>query len=100
MTDPPHILQARRIWVRTFHETQNAGITCRRCGITRPTLRKWVRRFEAQGEAGLHSRSRRPHRLASSKRTPELLERISELRHKRNLGPRAFRLTSDAFMLW
>jgi transposase InsO family protein len=86
MTDSPHILQARRIWVRTFLETRDAGLTCRRCGISRPTLRKWVRRFEAAGEAGLRSRSRCPHRLAPTKRTPELLERIGTLRRERNLG--------------
>lgn len=86
MTDSPHLLQARLAWVRTFLETRNAGLTCRRCGISRPTLRKWVRRFEAEGEDGLRSRSRRPHRLAPTKRTPELLARIGQLRRERNLG--------------
>lgn len=34
----------------------------------------------------MHSHSRRPHHLAPSKRTPELLERIGQLRRERNLG--------------
>ena len=86
MTDSPETLKARRTWVETYRQTGNAGLTCRRCGISRPTLRKWHRRFEADGEAGLHSKSRRPHKLAASKRTPELTERILTLRRDRNLG--------------
>ena len=31
-------------WVQMYQQTQNAGQVCRRCGISRPTLRKWVRR--------------------------------------------------------
>jgi transposase-like protein len=57
--DTPYLLQARLTWVQMYQETGNAGLTCRRCGISRPTLRKWHRRYEAKGEAGLLSRSRR-----------------------------------------
>ena len=84
--DAPKTLHARRVWVKTYHQTGDAGLTCRRCGISRPTLRKWVRRFAAKGEAGLRSQSRRPHRLAESKRTPELTERVLTIRRERNLG--------------
>lgn len=93
MTDDPHVLQARLRWIQTYQQTHDAGLTCRRCGISRPTLRKWLRRYEAEGHAGLHSRSRRPHQLAPSKRTPELLDRIGTLRRTRNLGPK--RLQSE-----
>ncbi len=86
MTDSPEILKARRTWVEVYRQTGNAGLTCRRCGISRPTLRKWTRRFAADGEAGLHSRSRRPNTLAESKRTSELTERVLTLRRERNLG--------------
>ena len=86
MTDSPETLKARRTWVETYRQTHNAGLTCRRCGISRPTLRKWARRFEADGEAGLHSKSRRPRALADSKRTPQLTERVLSLRRERNLG--------------
>lgn len=97
MTDSPHLLQARLLWVRTYEQTHHAGLTCRRCGISRPTLRKWLRRYEAEGNDGLRSRSRRPHRLAPSKRTPELLDRIGTLRRTRNLG--AKRLQSELLRL-
>ncbi|MBK9123500.1 MAG: helix-turn-helix domain-containing protein [Chloroflexi bacterium] len=47
-------------WVKLYLETGDAGMTCRRCGISRPTLRKWIRRFQAEREDGLRSRSHRP----------------------------------------
>jgi hypothetical protein len=35
---------ARRLrWARMLQETGNAGLVCLRCGISRPTLRKWAR---------------------------------------------------------
>ena len=34
---------------------------CRRFDVSRPTAYKWIGRYEAQGPAGLHDRSRRPH---------------------------------------
>ena len=37
--DTPHLLQARLTWVQMYQQTGNAGLTCRRCGISRPTLR-------------------------------------------------------------
>ena len=46
-------------------KTGAAGLVCRRCGISRATLRKWWRRYQADGEAGLVEHSRRPHRLAA-----------------------------------
>ena len=38
----------------------DAGLVCRRCGISRPTLREWWRRYQAEGIVGLEERSRRP----------------------------------------
>src|SRR5687768_5225129 len=34
---------------------------CARYRVSRPTGYKWVARYEAQGPAGLHEQSRRPH---------------------------------------
>ena len=48
-------------WIKLYEELGNAGVVCRRCGISRPTLRKWWRRYQAEGEKGLEARSRRPH---------------------------------------
>ena len=53
--------QTRLGWVELYQEIGNAGVVCRRCGISRPTLRKWWRRYQALGMAGLEEQSRRPH---------------------------------------
>jgi len=37
--------QQRLLWIRLYEEPGDAGFVCRRCGISRPTLRKWWRRF-------------------------------------------------------
>jgi transposase-like protein len=54
-------IKQREVWVLMYLETRIAGLTCRRCGISRPTLRKWVKRYEEFGIDGLASLSRRPH---------------------------------------
>ncbi|MER5972863.1 IS481 family transposase [Streptomyces sp. NPDC002055] len=55
-------------------------------GVSRPTAHKWVRRWRAEGEAGLADRSSRPrttpHRTASQTEA-----RVRELRQTRKLGP-------------
>ncbi len=43
-------LRMRLKWVRLYEETGNAGLVCRRCGISRPTLRKWWRRYERRDQ--------------------------------------------------
>lgn len=80
--------KARRKWVRLLEETGDAGLVCRRCGISRPTLRKWSRRFQEEGEEGLRSRSRRPRRSPRRRIGPAEEESIVALRRDRNLGPK------------
>jgi transposase InsO family protein len=88
MIDPEPILKARLRWVQMFERTQQVNVTCQRCGICRATLRKWWQRYQEQGEEGLRSRSRRPHRLQPRKVTPEQEVLILELRRTRKLGPK------------
>jgi len=54
-------------WIEVYERAQNAGLTCIRCGISRPTLRKWLRRYQTEGITGMESRSRRPHSSPSKK---------------------------------
>ncbi|MDJ8008242.1 helix-turn-helix domain-containing protein, partial [Salmonella enterica] len=54
-------------WVKLYETSGDAGCVCRRCGISRPTLRKWWHRYLAQGIAGLESQSRRPKHSPSTK---------------------------------
>lgn len=44
-------------WVHMYGETEDAGLTCWRCGVSRPTLRKCWRRYQAAGVVGLTDRS-------------------------------------------
>jgi len=67
MNDPEPVLKARLRWVKHYEQSQNAALSCRRCGISKATLLKWWRRYQLQGEVGLHSQSRRPISCASAK---------------------------------
>ncbi len=51
-------------------------------GISVPTVRKWLRRFEVEGEAGLQDRSSRPNRTRPSIDV-ELGARIQQLCRER-----------------
>lgn len=88
MIDPEPILKARLCWVKMYEHTHNAARTCRRCGISKATLLKWWRRCQSEGEAGLRSRRRRPHKLRQRKVTAEHQALILELRRTRHLGPK------------
>ncbi len=89
--------RARLTWVKLFKETEDAGFVCRRCGISRPTLRKWVKRFDELGCDGLISQSRRPHSSPAAKVTPQLEEVILSMRKDRQLG--AKRISSELLRL-
>ena len=88
MIDPEPILKARLRWVKHYEQSQNAALTCRRCGISKATLLKWRRRYQLHGEPGLHSQSRRPHKLRERKVTPEHEILVLDLRQRRHLGPK------------
>jgi transposase-like protein len=47
------LTKARLAWVELYAKTGDAGLVCRRCGISGPTLHKWWRRYQAEGKAGL-----------------------------------------------
>lgn len=81
-------IQQRLVWVKLFEETNDAGLVCRRCGISRPTLRKWWKRYSEQGIDGLSSQSKRPLKSPNTKINAELEALILEMRSARNLGAR------------
>lgn len=85
-------VRTRLVWVRLYEEVGNAGVVCRRCGISRPTLRKWWRRYRDEGELGLQDRSRRPHRSPNRKVFQAETEMILDLRRKRRLGVKRLRI--------
>ena len=55
-------------------------------GVSARTARKWVRRYRAEGEAGLLDRSSAPRRVANVT-PPERVEAIAALRRVRLTGP-------------
>ncbi len=86
-------IKQRLQWVRLYEETKDAGFVCRRCGISRPTLRKWWQRYQTTGIGGLQSHSRRPHHSPNTKVGGKEEQLILKLRRSRNLGAR--RLQSE-----
>ena len=85
------LAKARLSWVQLYAQTKDAGLVCRRCGISRPTLRKWWRRYKDNGEAGLVDRSRRPKRFAAQKVFASEEALILSLRRTRRLGVKQLR---------
>lgn len=83
--------KARLGWIRLYEQTGNAALVCRRCGISAPTLRKWVRRYQAEGLAGLDDRSRRPRTSPQRRVFAEQEQLILELRRTRQLGIKRLR---------
>jgi transposase InsO family protein len=81
-------IRQRLQWVKLYEESGDAGLVCRRCGISRPTLRKWWNRYQVQGVDGLKSHSRRPHSSPTAKINQEYESLILALRTERNLGAR------------
>ena len=77
-------IQQRLQWVRLYEESGDAGFVCRRCGISRPTLRKWWRRYQEHGVDGLVSCSRRPHSAPNIKAGQHEEGLILDLRTNRN----------------
>jgi transposase InsO family protein len=81
-------IKQRLAWITLYQETGDAGLTCRRCGISRPTLRKWLGRYEELGVGGLKGQSKRPKRSPTRKIGDQQAEWILKLRSDRKLGVR------------
>lgn len=77
----------RRILVgRVVVEGWPVAVAAESMGVSRETAYRWLRRYRAEGLAGLEDRSSRPHR--SPNQTPvEIEDRICELRRTRRWGP-------------
>jgi transposase InsO family protein len=81
--------QKKRLgWIQLYQQIGNAGIVCRRCGISRPTLRQWLQRYESGGIEALKDRSRRPQRSPTREVSSDQEALILSLRRQRRLGAR------------
>lgn len=81
-------IRQRLKWIELYEETKNAGLVCRRCGISRPTLRKWLNRYKENGLDGIKDVSKRPHTSPNAKINLQMEEWILSLRKERKLGAR------------
>src|SRR2546422_1314396 len=80
-------IRKRLRWVELFHRLANYSVVCLKCGISRPTLRKWVGRYREHGTAGLASTSRKPKSSPATKLLEQHRGWIRDLRSRR-LGSR------------
>ncbi len=80
-----HMPWGRERFVRQVLSGQTPEAAARAAGVCPRTMRKWVKRFRAEGPDGLLDRSSRPHRLFRP--TPEpAVQRVCELRRQRWTG--------------
>ncbi|WP_142531128.1 helix-turn-helix domain-containing protein [Pedobacter westerhofensis] len=59
-------IKTRLNWMQLYLDIGNAGIVCRKCGISRPTLRKWLNCYKELGIEGLNELSKRPRKKNKS----------------------------------
>jgi len=62
------------------------GEVAKQVGVSRQTVHKWVRRFQAEGRAGLTDRSSRPH-SSPTRTSAKVTARITAARVKHFAGP-------------
>ncbi|TKJ42026.1 hypothetical protein CEE36_07315 [candidate division TA06 bacterium B3_TA06] len=63
-----NLLEARRMIIEVYERYASISATAHQMGTSRQVVRKWIRRYEAEGKKGLMDRSRRPH--ISPRKTP------------------------------
>ena len=80
-------IHGRRIAVtRVRFECRPAAHVAKELGVSRQCVHRWITRYDAEGEAGLHDRSSRPHH--SPTRTPAATEaRVLAARRALKTGP-------------
>lgn len=78
--------EERLNWIEAYEATGSAGLVCARFGISRPTLRKWWRRYKEAGPAGLEDSGRRPASSPNQKVFEREAALILALRRAENLG--------------
>jgi transposase InsO family protein len=81
-------IHTRLRWIKHYQLSGNLGVTCQRCGISRPTLRKWLQRYEESGLNGLANKSRKPKVYPNRKIFDEHEQQVLLLRRENNLGAR------------
>jgi len=87
-------IRKRLRWVELYQKHRNYCLVSLKSGVSRPTLRKWVARYEQSGLAGLTSQSRRPKTSPIKRIGDRERNWILALRHRR-LGSRRIQSELD-----
>jgi len=77
---------ARRELIETYQQSGSIGETARRWHTSRRIVRKWLRRFQAEGELGLQDRSHKPH-FCPQQTPPEREQQVVSARQQTGYGP-------------
>ena len=76
----------RNLIVQRVLAGHKPGEVAKQAGVSRQTVHKWVRRFRAEGDAGLADRSSRPH-SSPTRTSVKVAARITAARVKHFAGP-------------
>lgn len=80
-------VHGRRLLVaRVIQDHRSVAHVAKELGVSRQCAHRWVRRFRAEGTAGLLDRSSRPHRMPT-KTTPEREAAVLAARARLRFGP-------------
>lgn len=82
-------IKIRLNWINIYLKLGNTGVACQKCGISRPTLIKWLNCYKELGIEVLNQHSSRPKKI-KTKVTAEDEERIIDLRDNRKFRHRSF----------
>ena len=74
--------KARLVWMDYYEQCGNAALTCRRFGISRVTLHKWLKRYRRWDLLSLEDRSRRPKKTRKPTTPSETVGLVKRLRNK------------------
>lgn len=79
-------VKLRLNWMNLYKKLGHSGMVCQHYNISRFTLRKWCKRYEAFGEAGLVNLSSKPKTSPTKKINVASEQLIIDLRKTRKLG--------------
>ena len=69
-------------WFEHYHRFSNARLTCRYFGISPQTFYRWRQRFSPHDLTSLESKSPRPLNVRQPETSPEIVERVRQLREQ------------------
>lgn len=78
--------RTRQKWIQVYEQLGSITKTAIRCGISRPTLYRWIERARSDPDSKLLDKSKRPKDLTNNKVTKETEALILDIRKRHNWG--------------